>query len=164
MNRSGNSPFGGAALAAALAGAAAAGGGAWAGAGVWLLLVARRTSIRQVGQVCCLWNQERRQLQKDRNNNQLRLRRCRRTGFLFTRHLITANIQILTLFSLNPALKSNPPGVKDVITWQLLGSGDHLLPTNDADVVRSLQVLRGGIRVSEQRQQFNFRDSTFKEI
>lgn len=46
----------------ALAGAAGAGGGAWAGAGVWLVLDARRTSMRQVGQVCCLWNQERRQL------------------------------------------------------------------------------------------------------
>lgn len=46
----------------ALAGAAGAGGGAWAGTGVWLVLDARRTSMRQVGQVCCLWNQERRQL------------------------------------------------------------------------------------------------------
>lgn len=51
------------AFAGALAGAAGAGGGAWAGAGVWLLFVARSTSMRQVGQVCCLWNQERRQLE-----------------------------------------------------------------------------------------------------
>lgn len=57
------SPLAGGA-AAPLACAAGAGGGAWAGVGVWLLLLldARRTSMRHVGQVCCLWNQERRQL------------------------------------------------------------------------------------------------------
>lgn len=55
------SPLGGWA-AGALAGAAGAGGGAWGAVGAWLLFVARRTSMRQVGHVCCLWNQERRQL------------------------------------------------------------------------------------------------------
>ena len=58
------SPLGGGA-AGALGAAAGAGGGAWGVAGVWLALDARRTSMRHVGQVCCLWNQERRQLGED---------------------------------------------------------------------------------------------------
>lgn len=42
--------------------AGAAGGAGAAGAGVVLGCDARRTSIRHVGHVCCLWNHDRRQL------------------------------------------------------------------------------------------------------
>lgn len=44
------------------------------------------------------------------------------------------------------------PGVENVITRQFLGSGDHFLSTDDADVVRGLQVFRSSIGVSEHRQ------------
>lgn len=59
--RSFASPLAGGA-AGAFGGPAGRGGCACGCAGVWLLLEARSTSIRQVGQVCCLWNQERKQL------------------------------------------------------------------------------------------------------
>lgn len=36
-----------------------------------------------------------------------------------------------------------------MVTGQLLGPGHHLLPTDDAHVVRRLQVLRSGVGVSE---------------
>lgn len=41
------------------------------------------------------------------------------------------------------------PGVENVITRQFLGTSDHFLTTDDTDVVRSLQVLRSSIRISE---------------
>lgn len=72
----------GAGAAGALAGAAGAGGGAWAGACVWLLLVALRTSMRHVGQVCCLWNQERRQLWGKWDNKTYYKKQKKLFGFL----------------------------------------------------------------------------------
>lgn len=45
--------------------------------------------------------------------------------------------------------RRNVPGVENVVTRQFLGSSNHFLTTDDTDIVRSLQVFRGGIRVPE---------------
>lgn len=41
------------------------------------------------------------------------------------------------------------PGVENVITRQFFGSSDHFLPTDDTDIVGSLQIFRSSIRIPE---------------
>ncbi len=171
------SPLAGGA-AGALAGAAGAGGGAWAGAGAWLLLDARRTSMRQVGQVCCLWNQERRQLQGGEADNAtlfedecstkgscgqtcctvhtdcplFKYRNCVKLQYCGCwPHLIFRLFYLLAVWNClaeSHFVQQDLPGVENVITWQFLGSSDHFLATDNTDIVRGLQVLRSSIRVS----------------
>lgn len=163
------SPLGGwpaGAFAGALAGAAGAGGGAWAGAGVWLLFVARSTSIRQVGQVCCLWNQERRQLEggQDKKHKPFKhkvmfslphsLLFCLNAGPVFNAdiELFVFLCRLQSLHADSDLLPQNLPGVKNVITRQFLGSSHHFFSTDDADVVWGLQIFRSSVWVSDHRQ------------
>lgn len=68
--------------------------------------------------------------------------------------LTTSDIHVVCLQSkIFPAetdfLTHGLPGVENVITRQFLGSSNHFFPTDDTDIVGSLQIFRSSIRIPE---------------
>lgn len=86
--------------------------------------------MRHVGQVCCRWNQERRQLQ-------VKTRRWSVGPWRPAPHGRPPDVQG------SPGPLS--PGVENVVAGQSLGTSHHLFSADDANIVHCLEFLWGGI-------------------